>query len=200
MILARTNYIANRIATDLKNNGYLFWRNGNGWSIANATLEVVRGFTRLSRGEELDHEYISKIWRKIKVDRKTRNAGNKMLKAAEAETFGIEFLESLTGQYLQEKHWYEVLEVSDQERVYITSVLESGEVLDDDNPRIVLSTIHKAKGGEADNVALVLESTKACCTMSEPDAERRVFYVGATRAKNNLYIIDNPEARWRFEL
>ena len=26
MILARTNYIANRIATDLKNNGYLFWR------------------------------------------------------------------------------------------------------------------------------------------------------------------------------
>ena len=118
MILARTNYIANRIATDLKNNGYLFWRNGNGWSIANATLEVVRGFTRLSRGEELDHEYISKIWRKIKVDRKTRNAGNKMLKAAEAETFGIEFLESLTGQYLQEKHWYEVLEVSDQERVH----------------------------------------------------------------------------------
>ena len=69
---------------------------------------------RLSRGEELDHEYISKIWRKIKVDRKTRNAGNKMLKAAETETFGIEFLESLTGQYLQEKHWYEVLEVSDQ--------------------------------------------------------------------------------------
>ena len=200
MILARTNYIANRIATDLKNNGYLFWRNGNGWSIANATLEVVRGFTRLSRGEELDHEYISKIWRKIKVDRKTRNAGNKMLKAAEAETFGIEFLESLTGQYLQEKHWYEVLEVSDQERVYITSVLESGEVLNDDNPRIILSTIHKAKGGEADNVALVLESTKACCTMSEPDAERRVFYVGATRAKNNLYIIDNPEARWRFQL
>ena len=89
--IARTNYIANRIATDLKNNGYLFWRNGNGWGIANATLEVVRGFTRLSRGEELDHEYISKIWRKIKVDRKTRNAGNKMLKAAEAETFGIEF-------------------------------------------------------------------------------------------------------------
>ena len=58
-----------------------------------------------------------------------------MLKAAEAETFGIEFLESLTGQYLQEKHWYEVLEVSDQERVSITSVLESGEVLDDDNPK-----------------------------------------------------------------
>ena len=119
---------------------------------------MVRGFTRLSRGEELDHEYISKIWRKIKVDRKTRNAGNKMLKAAEAETFGIEFLESLTGQYLQEKHWYEVLEVSDQERVYITSVLESGEVLDDDNPRIVLSTIHKANGRCYDNVALVLES------------------------------------------
>ena len=28
-------------------------------------------------------------------------------------------------------------------------------------PRIRVSTIHKAKGGEADNVALLLDSTKA---------------------------------------
>ena len=41
--------------------------------------------------------------------------------------------------------------------------LESGEKFNDENPRLVLSTIHKAKGGEADNVALLLESTKACC-------------------------------------
>jgi len=200
MILARTNYIANRVAVDLKNNGYLFWRNGNGWSVAKSTLDVVRGFTKLTRGLEIDKEEISQVWRKIKVDRKIRTAGNKMLKATEFETFGIEFLESLTQQYLQEKHWYEVLEVSDQERIYITSVLQSGEKFDDENPRIVLSTIHKAKGGEADNVALLLESTKACCTMSEPDAERRVFYVGATRAKQKLFVVDNPEARWRFQL
>ena len=74
MILARTNYIANRIATDLKNNGYLFWRNGNGWSIANATLEDGGGSSR----RRTRPRYISKIWRKIKVDRKTRR--NKMLK------------------------------------------------------------------------------------------------------------------------
>ena len=76
----------------------------------------------------------------------------------------------------------------------------SGDKFNEDNPRIVLSTIHKAKGGEADNVALFLESTKACCTMGDPDGERRVFYVGATRAKENLHIIDPPSAKWRFQV
>ena len=200
MILARTNYIANRIAADLKSNGYLFWRNGNGWSVAKSTLDVVRGFTKLTRGQEIDRDELSQVWRKIKVDRKIRTAGNKTLKASENEVFDIEFLESLVQRPLQDKKWFEVLEVSDQERIYITSVLESGEKFNDENPRLVLSTIHKAKGGEADNVALLLESTKACCTLSEPDAERRVFYVGATRAKRKLFVVDNPEARWRFQL
>jgi ATP-dependent exoDNAse (exonuclease V) alpha subunit len=78
--------------------------------------------------------------------------------------------------------------------------LESGEKFDDDNPRIVLSTIHKAKGGEADNVALLLKSSKACCTMGDPDCEKRVFYVGATRAKQNLHIIEAPAANWSFRI
>ena len=100
---------------------------------------------------------------------------------------------------LTDKPWYEVLDVQAKERVYITSVLSSGDKFDEENPRIVLSTIHKAKGGEAENVALFLESTKACCTMGDPDGERRVFYVGATRAKENLHVIDNHEAKWKFE-
>ena len=78
--------------------------------------------------------------------------------------------------------------------------MESGEKFNDENPRLVLSTIHKAKGGEADNVALLLESTKACCTLSEPDAERRVFYVGATRAKQKLFVVDNPEEETLVEI
>ena len=199
MILARTNYIANKIAVDLKNDGFLFWRNGNGWSVAKSTLDIVRGFTSLTKGKEIDKDDFAKVWRKIRVDRKVRTAGNRLLKASEEDSFSIEFLEQLVQRPLQDKKWFEILEVSDQERIYITSVLESGEKFDEENPRVVLSTIHKAKGGEADNVALLLESTKACCTLTEPDAERRVFYVGATRAKENLFVVDDPESKWRFQ-
>ncbi len=41
LILARTNYIANKIATDLKEQGYLFWREGSGWSISPNVLTGI---------------------------------------------------------------------------------------------------------------------------------------------------------------
>ena len=58
-------------------------------------------------------------------------------------------------------------------------------------PRIRISTIHKAKGGEADNVALLLDSTKACVESLDQDSEVRTFYVGATRAKQSLHLIES---------
>jgi ATP-dependent DNA helicase RecQ len=48
---------------------------------------------------------------------------------------------------------------------------------------IFVSTIHKAKGKEFDNVFLLLENTG-----SPDDREKRLVYVGMTRAKNRLSI------------
>ena len=60
------------------------------------------------------------------------------------------------------------------------------------NPQILLSTIHYVKGGEAKNVALMLDSTTRTYgeIYDDLDAELRVLYVGITRAKENLYLID----------
>ena len=67
LILARTNYIANKIATDLKEQGYLFWREGSGWSISpnvltgiEVWLKLCKGLTVYSNGTE-DVIYIIKI-------------------------------------------------------------------------------------------------------------------------------------------
>lgn len=59
-------------------------------------------------------------------------------------------------------------------------------------PRIKLSTIHGAKGGEATNVVIYSDmSYKSFEEMTnDPDNELRVFYVAATRAKQNLFIIE----------
>jgi len=208
MILCRTNYIANQVANQLKTMGLLFWRSGNGWSVSQRTLNAVRNWTKLTRGEQLGRTEFQELWTMLKIDRYKKRAGNKQIKDSlkgnlledARDTFDMTFVVSLLGKAYQDKVWYEVLTVQAKERVYITSVLESGEKFDDDNPRIVLSTIHKAKGGEADNVALLLQSSKACCTMGDPDCEKRVFYVGATRAKQNLHIIEAPDARWSFRI
>ena len=208
MILCRTNYIANKLAGQLKTMGHLFWRTGNGWSVSSRTLNAVRNWTKLTRGESLGLSEFQELWTMLKIDRYKKRAGNKKIKEAPKgdmledarDTFDMKFVMDILGEDVREKIWYEILDVQARERVYITSVLESGEKFDDDNPRIVLSTIHKAKGGEADNVALFLQSSKACCTMGDPDCERRVFYVGATRAKQNLHIIESRDARWSFRI
>lgn len=51
---------------------------------------------------------------------------------------------------------------------------------------IFVSTIHKSKGREFDNVYMMLKNSKG-----KNDKERRVLYVGMTRAKSNLYIHTN---------
>ena len=60
------------------------------------------------------------------------------------------------------------------------------------NPRIIMSTIHGAKGGEADKVLLMQDITNAALeTFSyDPDELHRLFYTGATRTKRELHIVD----------
>ena len=59
------------------------------------------------------------------------------------------------------------------------------------NPRIHLSTIHSVKGGERPNVVLLTDLTNNTnrSYRKNPDDETRLFYVGATRTKENLHII-----------
>ena len=63
-------------------------------------------------------------------------------------------------------------------------------------PRLRLSTIHASKGHEADRVILLTDTTQKVTETAEkkPDDEIRVFYVGMTRAKHRLDIIEgsNP--------
>ena len=67
------------------------------------------------------------------------------------------------------------------------------EAMENWTPQILVSTIHTVKGGEADNVALLLDLTKKCKeTLQENlEEELRVLYVAVTRAKKSLYLIDS---------
>ncbi len=57
---------------------------------------------------------------------------------------------------------------------------------DQDQEVIYVSTIHKSKGREFDNVYMLLKNSAG-----KTDAERRALYVGMTRAKSNVYIHTN---------
>jgi len=95
--------------------------------------------------------------------------------------------------YSIEDQWYEVFKSDPEECLYIREMLRNKEELS--HPaRVKLSTIHAAKGGEATNVLLILDNTKKireAVDKSEDkhDEEHRVWYVGVTRTKQNLYIM-----------
>ena len=60
------------------------------------------------------------------------------------------------------------------------------------NPPILISTIHHVKGGEADNVAVMLDTTRRTQgnVFCDIDEELRILYVAVTRTKKNLFLID----------
>lgn len=69
------------------------------------------------------------------------------------------------------------------------------------NPTITLSTIHAAKGSECDNVLLFADESRYTYKLARlaMSAEHRVFYVGATRAKRNLYLV-KPSTPYHYNL
>jgi len=93
--------------------------------------------------------------------------------------------------------WFDALvKIPLNKREYYLSVLRSGYRLQDP-PKIHINTIHGVKGGEADNVALMTDMTaKSYESMQlNADNEHRVFYVGATRARQNLHIVQSQTTR-----
>ena len=95
--------------------------------------------------------------------------------------------------YAPTQPWFEVFETEPEDSLYIRDMLQSGEELSKE-ARVKLSTIHAAKGGEADNVLLILDNTKTIReaiekSQDKEDEENRVWYVGVTRTKQNLYIM-----------
>jgi superfamily I DNA/RNA helicase len=96
--------------------------------------------------------------------------------------------------------WYTALDGIPQQAIdYYRSVLSNGYKLTA-TPNCSISTIHAAKGGEAEHVVVLSDMAYRSFQEyeKEPDNERRVAYVGVTRAKEKLSVIQ-PQGRLFFD-
>lgn len=97
------------------------------------------------------------------------------------------------------KNWYELFQyMSIDNSNYYRSILSNGFKLKGEKINIEITTMHKSKGREADNVVILPDITTSTNNTLEnnPDNEHRVFYVASTRAKNNLYIMHNETKKY----
>jgi superfamily I DNA/RNA helicase len=200
LVLARTNYITNKVCNRLKEEGYLYWREGTGWSVSPNVINGIEVWLKLCKNQSLSTAELKNFSKILNPNIITRSGRKSLSSLDPAQTYTLQdIIEKCDLKASHETMWQKVLKISEQEIAYITSVRRRGERILTGSPRIRISTIHKAKGGEADNVALLLDSTKACINSPDQDSEIRTFYVGATRAKKTLHLIEST-AQYRFNI
>jgi RecA/RadA recombinase len=187
LILASTNYLLNPVGEWLKGKGVLFDRSGVP-SVGPTILKAVVAWERLRKNQLVGGEEVANIYRYLDSDYVAR--GHRSFKGDRNELYAMEQLQASYG-LLSTPIWHEALgKIANDKREYLISVLRRGGKLTDGS-RVKLSTIHGAKGGEADNVLLLMDiSTKfAKEYQKNGDNVNRLFYVGITRAKKSLHLV-----------
>jgi superfamily I DNA/RNA helicase len=185
LLLARNKYLLKHYEQFLRSEG-LPYTTTRGSSVDANAVAAIRAWEALRKGKAVDVASIRLAYANLKVGVGVKR-GFKSLKGATGN-LTIKELQKNFG-LLTTDIWHDALtELEDVE--YYLAMLRRGEKLDV-APRIHISTIHAVKGGEADHVALMTDiSWKTYQSFkNNPDDEHRVFYVGATRAKKTLQII-----------
>ena len=196
LILAQANYMLNEIGAYLKTNGYFFERFNNP-SLSKKVRSAISSWTHLTSGQNraISLSEAQNLYAHISSEdgRLQRGAKTLLKSAHEQDVFTLGLLHEHFGLEATGT-WDQVLDrVKSEDRAYASTLLNKGVDLNS-KPKIKLSTIHGAKGGEADNVFLMLDlSGKALEEMSKnPDDGYRVLYTGITRTKENL-VLKMPE-------
>ena len=187
LVLARTKHLLKDIEESLYQRGLYYssrYRRGTEKDLH----EAATNWEHLRQGQLINFKQIENISKYMS----SKHWHKKKIKGMVKESFyGIDQLARDYG--LQVKTvWFEAFDDAGQTKVdYLRKMRANGEKLNE-APRIELSTIHGAKGGESQNVVLLTDLTQNTMKGYErdPDDENRLFYVGATRTKENLHIIE----------
>ena len=187
LVLTRTNKMLEPLRDHLYRMSYRFESKAQEL-LPPKMLNAYRVWKRLNEGAFVNAEDVADLWDFMTVKNghlKRGFAGGKTLK--DINSINLEGLREHHG-LLASGSW-ETLNFPEASKLYIKKLLESGDDLMKP-ARIRLSTIHGAKGDEAENVALFTDTEKIIYDSSRDNAdpEHRTWFVGVTRAKENLFV------------
>ncbi|WP_448506579.1 UvrD-helicase domain-containing protein [Immundisolibacter sp.] len=199
MILARNGYQLSETEMLLRQHGVLFQQRDGTRSVNQEHFNAIKTWERLRKGQEVPGSAVKLVYKFLRPATGVKRGfkGKGTLELVDERLYKMEDLRRDHG-LIAEGIWHDALDgIGLAVREYYLTALRAGRRLSD-APRVRIGTIHSVKGGEADNVALMTDLSwrtfqgyQTC-----PDDEHRVFYVGATRAKKRLCIIDakSPQA------
>lgn len=189
--LVRNRFLMVALKDRLENEGLVY--GGHEWcSINEQEREAIYAWEKLRAGKLVTTVQARDLYKALRTKTQVKH-GHKLI-PGELDEANLSY-EELRGKHglLIERTapWYEVLEsVPLTRRGYYRRLLRKHNTLR--LPvQVTLDTIHGAKGAQCDNVALFLEQARRTNLEANtaPDDEHRVWYVGATRAKEALHLV-----------
>ena len=186
LVLSRTRSMLDPLEDTLRDKGH-YYENRFKKSYEKDIQQAALDWEHMLQGQMLDSKQIENISKYISKEKWNKDKLKSMVKNS---AYGLDQLQKDYGLRTKET-WFEAFDQAGQKRInYIRRMKRNGEMLNQE-PRIKLSTIHSAKGGEEDNVIMLTDltnNTKKSYDRNQDD-ESRLFYVGATRTKEHLHII-----------
>ena len=153
---------------------------------------AAQAWVRLRQGETVSKDEVLAAYSLIPTGNGLDRGAKTMLENAEIEG-GLDLDDLQINFGLSDvKGWKDQLTRLTKDEVQYLTLVEQNEHLDH-KPRIRISTIHGAKGLEADNVVLLTDLSRASANAWSrgKEEEIRVLYVALTRARKRLFVV-NP--------
>lgn len=200
LLLARNGYMLSALEEMCVRNGFSF-ESVSKSPMQSDSLKAIKTWESLRKGNAAPVEEISVVAKLMSPGRGISKHTRTLLKKVDSEAFlTIEELRSDYG-FTATGIWHESLDrIPDHEREFFIAARKRGETLTK-KPRISISTIHAAKGGEAEHTMLLTDMSYRTFTemQKSPDDEHRVFYVGATRCSQTLHLVQ-PKSNFCYEM
>jgi len=192
MLLARNNRSLPRLRRVCRTAGVSFiCKNRPGVRPEDAL--AITAWARLRRGEALTYEEALAV----------AGRGGFAVELAHRQTYTLQDLNLPPAAAARE--WWEVLRrIPPEDREYYKAIERRGGSVSD-RPTVTVSTVHGVKGQEADNVLLLTDVTArsdpddARRSAWESDEEHRIFFVGVTRAREALYLVE-PQGQFGYRI
>ena len=191
LILARTNYLLEDLERNVRDLGLIYKKNGV-LPISKKLLNAVWSWKKLCDGEEIESSQLRDVYSFISSKVGIEHGHKSLKDIHEQEHFTMNNLVRDHGLLVANRPWDVAFDkIGNRDKEFLRCIERRNKSFYVGEPKINLSTIHGAKGGEADNVMLLTDLSKKSQEAMEqnPDDECRVFYVASTRAKKSLHIV-----------
>lgn len=192
LVLARNQYLLIPVKRELVNLGVLYEYHGHP-SVTQSTLDGVVTWERLRSGEPQRVDQVRKMYKLLELGTGVKRGFKSLNGMAADRPVTLEDLRREGGLLSPDVIWHQALTgIPVSERQYMVRSRRRGERFSQP-PRVRIGTIHDSKGGERERVVLLTDMAPRThaemATGIDPDSEHRVFYVGATRAKDELVVV-----------